>query len=37
MEDLRILLAYFKGHKKGVIVILIATAIGGRIGSDRFL
>ena len=28
MEDLKILFAYFKEHKKGVIVILIATVIG---------
>ena len=27
MEDLKTLLAYFKEHKKGIIVILIATVI----------
>ena len=36
MEDLKILLAYFKEHKKGVIVILIATVIGAALGVAAF-
>ena len=32
MEDLKTLLAYFKEHKKDVIVILIATVIGAALG-----
>ena len=36
MEDLKILLAYFKEHKKGVIVILIATVIGAALGVTAF-
>lgn len=33
MEDLKILLAYFKEHKKGVIVIIIATILGAVLGA----
>ena len=33
MEDLKTLLAYFKEHKKGVIVILAATVIAALGGS----
>lgn len=36
MEDLKILLAYFREHPKGVIVILIATAIGAALGMTAF-
>ena len=36
MEDLKTLLAYFKEHKKGVIVILIATVIGAALGVAAF-
>lgn len=36
MEDLKILLAYFKEHKKSVIVILIATVIGAALGVIAF-
>ncbi len=36
MEDLKTLLAYFKEHKKGVIVILIATIIGAALGVAAF-
>ncbi len=36
MEDLKTLLAYFKEHKKGVIVILIATVIGAALGVTAF-
>lgn len=36
MEDLKILFAYFKEHKKGVIVILIATVIGVALGAAAF-
>ena len=32
MEDLKTLLAYFKEHKKGIIVILIAAVIGAALG-----
>ena len=37
MEDLKILFAYFKEHKKGVIVILIATVIGAAWGRQLFI
>ena len=36
MEDLKILLAYFREHKKGIIVILIATVIGAALGVAAF-
>ena len=36
MEDLKTLLAYFKEHKKGVIVILAATVIGAALGVAAF-
>lgn len=36
MEDLKILLAYFKEHKKGVIVVLIAAVIGAAFGAAAF-
>ncbi len=36
MDDLKILLAYFKEHKKGVIVILIAAVIGAALGVTAF-
>ena len=36
MEDLKTLLAYFKEHKKGIIVILIATVIGAALGVAAF-
>jgi|InofroStandDraft_1065614.scaffolds.fasta_scaffold51556_3 hypothetical protein len=36
MEDLKTLFAYFKEHKKGVIVILIATVIGAALGAAAF-
>ena len=36
MEDLKILFAYFKEHKKGVIVILITTVIGAALGVAAF-
>ncbi len=36
MEDLKILFVYFKEHKKGVIVILIATVIGAALGVAAF-
>ena len=36
MEDLKTLLAYFKEHKKGVIVILIAMVIGAALGVTAF-
>lgn len=36
MEDLKTLLAYFKEHKKGVIVILITTVIGAALGVAAF-
>ena len=36
MEDLKTLLAYFREHKKGVIVILIATVIGAALGVAAF-
>ena len=36
MEDLKILLAYFKEHKKGVIVILFAAVIGAALGVTAF-
>ena len=37
MEDLKTLLAYFKEHKKGVIVILAATVIGAALGGQLFI
>ena len=36
MEDLKILWAYFKEHKKGVIVIIIATILGAALGAAAF-
>ena len=36
MEDLKTLFAYFKEHKKGVIVILMATVIGAALGVTAF-
>ena len=36
MEDLKTLLAYFKEHKKDVIVILAATVIGAALGVAAF-
>lgn len=36
MEDLKTLLAYFKEHKKDVIVILAATVIGAALGVTAF-
>ena len=37
MEGLKILLAYFKEHKSGVIVILNCNYHRDRIGGNRFL
>lgn len=37
MEALKILLAYFKEHKRGVIVILIAAVIGAALGRQLFI
>jgi len=37
MEDLKTLLAYFKEHKKGVIVILAATVIEAALGGQLFI
>ena len=36
MEDWKTLLAYFKEHKKDVIVILAATVIGAALGVAAF-
>ncbi len=36
MEDLKILLAYFKEHKMGVIIIIIAVIIGAALGAAAF-
>ncbi len=36
MEDLKTLFEYFKEHKKGVVVILIATVIGAALGVAAF-
>ena len=36
MEDLKILAAYFKKHKKGFIVVLAATVIGAALGVAAF-
>ena len=36
MEDLKILFACFKEHKKGVVVILTATVIGAALGVAAF-
>jgi len=36
MEDLKILCAYFKEHKRGVVVIIAATIAGAALGVAAF-
>ncbi len=36
MEDLKILFAYFKEHKKGILVIIMAAIIGAAFGVTAF-
>lgn len=36
MKDLKILWAYFKGHKWGIVVILLAIFIGAALGAAAY-